>query len=337
MLTKVKPPLPVAGGFALKPASGRVAGAVILGVMAAFWNGVVWTMLIGTWRSDHGLMAVGMTVFLGLFVLIGLLLAGLFIHQLFKALFTPRPSLILPTETVDPTRTMPVRWSLGQGRRPTTLRIALVLREECQYRRGTDTVTDQHVVRDITLFEQPEPGVEGTVTVTIPADLPPSFSTKGNQLVWAIRFTGAVPGLPDIDDEFPLTVQATAIPASLTVAALPAALPDGTPALALAETTALAAGTPVAGVINAPGEHVTVRLRWETSGKGDRAGETVSDTPVPGGVGSLIVVLPNLPPAWSGTVLSLTWHVDVLVGDTITATQVLGTPSAPATPVDALG
>ena len=329
--TKIRAPTQVAGGWQLQPASGRIAGAVVLGIITVFWNGFVWLVLRQMW-TDFTWGAIFGTLFLSIFALLGLLLAGLFVHTLLKALFTPRPTLELASDTIDPARTTQVRWSLS-GKRPLAdLRISLVLREECQYRRGTDTLTDRHEVRELVLFERPEPAHEGTLSLTIPADLPPSFASKNNQLLWCLRLRGSVPKLPDVDDEFPLVVRpATLATASIFATPLPSGsvLPDDTPALALAGQAT--AGNAVAGVVHVPGRDVHLRLRWSTSGKGDSHSELLCDTLISGGVSAFFLTLPSLPPAWSGTVLSITWQLEAVVENEVIAVL----PISSTAPVDA--
>ena len=324
--TKVRPPTAVAGGWQLRPASGRIVGAAVMGAITLFWNGMVWFMLFQSLKG--GLMIASISVLvLGIFALVGVGLAAFFVMALLKALFTPVPTLELAHETIDPLKTTAVRWSFSGNRPLLDLRISLVLREECQYRRGTDTVTDRHEIRDLTLFEHPEPGREGTVTVTIPAGLPPSFAAKNNQLLWCLRLRANVPKLPAVDDEFPVVVRpATVQVAAIVASPLPAGvvLPADTPALALSGHAT--PGSPVAGIVHLPGKTVHLRLRWSTSGKGENENAHLGDTPIHGGVSGFFVTLPSLPPAWSGTVLSITWHLEAFDGKTVLATLPLPLP-----------
>ena len=330
--TKVTPPTQVPGGWKLKPASGRVAGAVVLGIMATFWNGIVWTGLIGFMKSKNSFDLI-LVIVLSLFALIGLLLAVFFAYTLLKALYTPKPTIELSSETIDPQRPTQVRWSFAGTKPLLDLRISLVLREECQYRRGTDTMTDRHEVREIILFERPEPARDGSLSLIIPPDLPPSFSTTSNQLVWCLRLRGSVPRLPDVDDEFPLTVRPTQLcAATIQATDLPEGiiLPDGTPPLALAGNAIT--GAAVAGVLNVPGKSVLLRLSWATSGKGDSQTEVACVTTAASGISGFVLTLPTLPPAWSGTVLSVTWHLEALVDDVVVANVPLSAPPLPTLP-----
>ncbi len=320
--TSVKPPEEIPGGWRLKPAAGRIATAIGLGIFTVFWNGITWTILIATWRAEHGLVAGGVTLFIGIFVLIGLVMAWAFVHQLLKALFTPAVILTLNAPRLTCGTATELSWAIPQHHeRLSNVAISLVLREECQYRRGTDTVTDRHDAQELTIYERSEPDAEGRCTLLIPATLPPSFNTTANQLVWSLRVTGTVKGLPDVDDEYPLAVDpALTAVASLTPAPLPlgTVLPADSPVLALANGgIGVVPGVPVAGVVCAPGKPVTVRLRWATSGKGDQQGEVVATTNLVADAAGFILVLPSLPPLWHGTVLSLTWHVDVEVHGTL--------------------
>lgn len=317
--TKISPPVQGAGGWQLKPASGRVAGAVALGIMAAGWNAIVWAGMIGCLSDQHGPDWM-FIAFLSVFALVGMVLAVFFVFTLMKALYTPQPMISLSSETVDPQRTTQVRWSFSGSKPLLDLRITLVLREETQYRRGTDTMTDVHVIREIVLFERPEPARDGTLSLTIPPDLPPSFATASNQLVWCLCLRGSVPRLPDVDDVFPLTVRpAAAHQATIELTELPddTVLPEGTPALSLAGDAT--PGEAVAGVVNVPGKSVALRLRWTTSGKGDQQSEVACERIVSGGVSAFVLLMPSMPPAWSGTVLSITWALQAIVdGDLLT-------------------
>lgn len=336
--TTIKPPVQVPGGWRLESSSGRVAGAVIFGILAVGWNGVVWTKLIGSMKSTETSDWI-LTIVLSVFAFIGVALAALFVVMLLKALYTPKPTIELSSETVDPLRATQLRWSFTGSKPLLDLRITLVLREETQYRRGTDTVTDQHQIREVVLYDRPEPPRDGTLSLTIPAGLPPSFSTKSNQLVWCLRLRGSVPRLPDVDDEFPLIVRPAILhPASIQVTRLPEGtiLPEGTPPLSLAGGAS--PGAAVAGVVHVPGKSVVLRLRWSTNGKGDNQSEIASEAPVTDGVGGFILTMPSLPPAWSGTVLSITWTLQAVVDSELIAALILPSlaqpsPAQPATDV----
>ena len=336
-MTTVKPPREVPGGWELKPASGRVAGAIFIGLLAAFWNGITWTMLIQTWRTEQGLFAGGITLFLSVFVLIGAAIAWGFIHQLLKAIFTPRLTLKLGHPRLIVGQETDLAWTItGSRHRLADLKISLVLREECQYRRGTDTVTDRHEAQATIAYEGSEPDADGRCTLILPPHAPPSFSVKSNQLVWAIRLTGTVSGLPDVDDEYPIAVDAAPTGnASIVAAPLPEGteLPDSSPLLVLTNNGVdVLPGTPVAGVVRAPGKAVTLRLRWATSGKGDQQGEIAARCDLAPNTAGFIMILPSLPPLWLGTVLSLTWHLEAEVDGALLASMTLTTSTPTSAP-----
>ena len=321
----------VAGGWQLKPASERVTVAVVLGIVALGWNAIAWTILI-SFMSEKGFVWF-FIAFLGVFAVVGLVLAVFFVSMLLKALYTPKPTIELSSETVDPLRATQMRWSFTGSRPLLDLRITLVLREETQYRRGTDTVTDQHQIREVVLYDRPEPARDGTLSLTIPAGLPPSFSTKSNQLVWSLRLRGSVPRLPDVDDEFPLIVRPAILhPASIQITTLPEGtiLPEETPPLSLAGSAI--SGAAVAGVMHVPGKSVVLLLRWSTNGKGDNQSEIACEAPVTGGICGFILTMPNLPPAWSGTVLSITWTLQAVVGTEVLEELILPNLALPSLP-----
>ena len=331
--TTIKSPVQVPGGWRLASSSGRVVSAVVFGLMAAGVNGLIWTALIGGKINGPDFDWI-LAILMGVFALMGLALAVVFVFMLLKALYTPKPTIELSSETVDPLRATQLRWSFTGSKPLLDLRITLVLREETQYRRGTDTVTDQHQIREVVLYDRPEPARDGTLSLTIPAGLPPSFSTKSNQLVWSMRLRGSVPRLPDVDDEFPLVVRPAILhPASIQAMPLPedTILPEGTPPLSLAGSAT--PGAAVAGVVNVAGKSVVLQLRWSTNGKGDNQSEIACEAPVPRGVSGFILIMPSLPPAWSGTVLSITWILQAMVGTEVIAELALACPPQPAADV----
>ena len=306
-LTKITPPTEGPRGWELKPATSGLTGTIVLGALALFWNGGVLYALIQTWRAENWLMASGVTLFLLLFAAFGALLLWGFVHQLLKMLFTPQVTLTLSDARLTLGQATDLSWTiLDQRRRVTSFDIHLVLREESHYRRGTDSVTDRHEAYRCLLHRSLEPTAHGRCVIRFPSDVPPSFTGKSNQLVWSLEISGAVTGLPDIDETYPLAVAATVdTPAALVPLPLPddAQVPEGSPSLTLAnQGLDVPPGQPVAGIVHAPDQPVTLRLLWKTSGKGDQEeGVAACCTLAPNTAGFLLT-LPSHPPLWYGTV-----------------------------------
>lgn len=325
--TTSREPVAEGGAWKLRPAQGSLAGAIVLGIMAAFWNGITWTGVITVWRDEHGLIAIGITVFLSIFVLIGLALAAGACYLLVKALFSPRVELTVDAPALTAGKSHAIHWTVTRGQqRLSTLSITLVLREECRYRRGTDTISERHEISSHALAELTEPATSGRCQVALPADALTSFTTTSNQFVWCLRVTGVVRGLPDVDDEYPVqVVPEHPVVAALSVTELPdsAALDGKSALLALAEAEVpLQPGQPRAAVVGMPVASL-LRLHWATSGKGDSTAETVAEAALQPGCSAVVLTLPTTPPGWSGTILSLNWRLVLLVDGKVVREETL--------------
>ncbi len=199
---------PIAGGgtsgeVELKASQTPGCAFSIILLIALFWNGVTWGIMLATGPRDWGTR-----IFLGIFVIIGLLLAvGAFVQ--FLALFNPRPVLTAGAPAVPLGGSVAVRWRFtGNVRRITRLRLSLMAREEATYRRGTTTATDKSVFLNTVLLETADraqmPG--GSVQVEIPRGLIHTFTAQNNKIVWLLHLHGDIPRWPDVDAEFQITV-----------------------------------------------------------------------------------------------------------------------------------
>lgn len=307
--TALTPPKEVPGGYRLEPGSGRVAGAVVIGIFAAFWNGITWFGVVSMLREEQGIIAIGLMVFMSIFVLVGLALAGAFAYMLLKALFTPRISLLLADKQLAPGKPTTVRWSIERGReRLQDLRIELVLREESSYRRGTDTITDRHEVRAVPVWTGTEPDAEGRSTVTPPADLPSSLEGSSNRLVWCLRLQGKVGGLPDVDDEYPVLVAPPQMVLGALVADGATSVDEEGGILVLPGGLTLTAGTTIRGSFTRHDE-IRLRLRRTVTGKGDTEQEEACYATLQGPC-SFLLTVPSRPTSWPGAVVGVRWTLE---------------------------
>jgi hypothetical protein len=191
------------GEVELKPATSPMTGCVVMLVIALFWNGIVWAILLnmpsGEWFPR---------IFLSIFALIGLgLIAGV-VYQLL-ALYNPRPILTASAGAIPLGGTLDVRWRFtGNVRRLVHLDITLEGREEATYRRGTTTTTDRNVFAILKLTDTAdrEQIASGSAKVTIPRELIHTFTAPNNKIVWTLRLAGDIPKWPDVSAEFPITV-----------------------------------------------------------------------------------------------------------------------------------
>ena len=194
----------------LRPAQGRFAKLIGIGIITAIWNGITWTMLIVAILPElraGEFFAWLPLLFLSIFLLIGLILIGAFIHQLL-ALTNPRLRLTV-SRWVRPGEALELEWEcLGNPARLTSLRLTLEGRESATYTRGTDTVTDTHCFARLVLatVDDPSAMLSGKTRLVLPADSVPTFIASRNKLEWVLCVRGTIPRWPDLSDDYPITV-----------------------------------------------------------------------------------------------------------------------------------
>jgi Protein of unknown function (DUF3592) len=200
-----------AGPVELRPAQGRVGKVIAIGIFAAIWNGIVWTILgvaILPGIRAGGIFEWFPLLFLSLFALIGLFLLGAFFHALL-ALTNPRLRLTVNRQTIRPGDWLELEWECsGNPSRITSLTIALEGRESATYTRGTDTVTDTHVFARLALATLDDAAaiLSGRTRFQIPADAMPTFIVTHNKFEWRLIVRGSIPRWPDISDDYTVTV-----------------------------------------------------------------------------------------------------------------------------------
>jgi hypothetical protein len=90
---------------------------------------------------------------------------------------------------------------------------ALILRETATYRRGTNTYTVTHE-HTVSTFDLPARRYEAGEVASarqefeVPRGAMHSFTASRNKLAWLLRVSVALPGWPDVNEEYPLTVLA---------------------------------------------------------------------------------------------------------------------------------
>jgi hypothetical protein len=205
------PDVDLTGPVELRPAQGRLAKLMFLGVFALVWNGISWGIILfailpDLRGGDNG--AWFPLVFLSLFALIGLVIAGAFIHQ-FLALGNPRLRLTVNRRAFRAGETLEVEWECsGNPSRISTLTIAVEGRESATYTRGTDTTTETHVFARLTLATLDDAAaiLSGRARLVLPADAVATFIAPRNRIEWSLTVRGVIPRWPDISDDYPLTV-----------------------------------------------------------------------------------------------------------------------------------
>jgi hypothetical protein len=199
------------GPVELRPAQGRLGKLVFISIFAAFWNGMVWSILVlailpdvrhGDWGAWFPLL------FLSLFAVIGLVLLGAVVHQ-FLALGNPRLRLTVNRGTFRPGDPLELEWECsGNPARISTLSIALEGRESATYTRGTDTTTDTHVFARMPLatLDDASAMLSGRARLVLPPTAVPTLIARHNKLQWFLTVRGNIPRWPDISDDYPIII-----------------------------------------------------------------------------------------------------------------------------------
>ncbi len=186
---------------------GKVLGSLLF---ALFWNGIVSVFVYQAWQSwERGQPDWFLSIFMVPFVLVGLA-SFVFVGHFVLALANPRPRLRLAGGSPRLGETLHVDWSFtGRASRIHHLEIILEGREEATYRRGTDTHTDREVFTTLTLVDTANDWEipRGTAGLPVPDDSMHSFSGANNKIVWEIKVVGEISRWPDVNQNFPVTVQ----------------------------------------------------------------------------------------------------------------------------------
>ncbi|MFL6194567.1 MAG: DUF3592 domain-containing protein [Thermoanaerobaculia bacterium] len=198
------------GPVELRPTVTRKGMLFGLLFVALFWNGIVSVFVYQIWKSWREGRPEGCgALFISIFVLVGLALVFAVVRQ-FLILFTPRPVLTLSPAVLSTGGGGWLQWRLTGGA-VGVRRLAVVLegREEATYRRGTDTYTDRSVFVKVPILETADsyqiPG--GTATFTVPAGTAPSFKADHNKIIWSLKVKCEIPGWPDSEEEYEVTVR----------------------------------------------------------------------------------------------------------------------------------
>jgi hypothetical protein len=325
--SRVEPAAPVADGSEreLRPAQTRTIRAVGAGIVALFWNGISWAILVSCYRDREW----AGVVFLGLFALIGLGLLVAAVHQ-GLALANPRVSLRVRPGRLQRGGTHRLSWhTVGAVHRLRRLRITLEGRESATYRRGTATSTDRVTFARVELAELTAllDLRQGETVFALPAFAVPGFQAANNKVEWLLRVQGDVPFWPDVDDEFGVEID------GLEAGEAPVEWPappsqdmtrsaDG--ALALRTEQGQIAFRPGATIVGAAGwslpappRSAEVRLFWYTSGKGTRDVTVVASVPFAQAASQEVqpfqLSLPAEPWSVDGRLVSVSWALELVV------------------------
>ena len=199
------------GPVELTPVQSRLGNVIGIGVFALIWNGITWSVMIFAILPDlheGGFFAWFPLIFISLFLLIGLIVIGAFIHQLL-ALTNPKLRLIVNKQTISPGDTLELSWECsGNTSKVTAFTLTLEGRESATYRRGTNTHTDKHVFArlPIVTLDSPASLLTGRTSLSVPHKTMPTFKGENNAIEWVLTVKGSIPRWPDVHDEYAIII-----------------------------------------------------------------------------------------------------------------------------------
>ena len=194
---------------AFKQSSGHVARIVGSLLFAIVWNGIISVFvvdLVGQWCS--GGKPTGETLFISIFVLIGICVVLAFIYNIMRA-FNPAIQLQRQPCLFFPGAEERLEFSVsGNASRISALTITLIGTEQVHYRRGTDTATDHHEFFSSTLFTASSYNIPRSESfqLVIPRLAMPSFESANNMIIWKVVVHGDITRWPDVKEEYILKV-----------------------------------------------------------------------------------------------------------------------------------
>lgn len=189
----------------LKAGQSRWARVVMLLLVALFWNGAVFGLLVPDVLNGGG-------VFLGLFSLpfiavgIGLVVA---VIVCFLKTMNPRIDLYLRPGVLHPGDRAELRWVLTGGLKPLEqFRMTLYGQEHASYRRGTNTYHDKQKFQEQVLVDTSDAQdlQAGELDLTIPENAMPTFTADHNKIQWFIRVEGVISRWPDLTATVEITL-----------------------------------------------------------------------------------------------------------------------------------
>ena len=144
---------------------------------------------------------------------VGLLIVGAAVRTMLARARVAPPEVTVSTTTprVGETFTLNYQQAYRVSTQVQLIRMSLILRESATYQRGTDTVTvtHDHFVQTYDLPERQMAGGE-TFQDRRQFQIPPlgmhSFAANRNKLNWFLKIAVQIPGWPDYEEEFSLTV-----------------------------------------------------------------------------------------------------------------------------------
>ncbi len=200
----------------LQEASSPLKNFIIILLICLFWNGCVLIMYNAWWLDAYtqlGHIPIGASFFLLIFGIAGLLLIyGVFYS--FLNIFNPTINMKINAGKLHLGGEYTLRFNL-QGNIQRLRNISFVLKgtEQTTNARGKNSQTQEHVFCEKIFYQQESRNLTltGEISLSIPQDIMPSFSSAHNKILWAIVAKGSIALWPDMNHEFPITIYPTII------------------------------------------------------------------------------------------------------------------------------
>lgn len=202
-------------GFVLTVSQTQRYAGLLIFVIGLIWTAFSAVMLIVFIGEPFGFFSLFPAVFISLFVLVGVLMAGAGLLELWSNLKLHPAELILPKYPLRLGETCSIhyrrRLRRGTFSKPGRVEAQLVCDEWVEYTQGTDKVTKIHSLHEAELPTRTvvtgEQQADYESRIAISSKELPSFSAKHNQIRWRVIVKLTVPGIPQkCQSEFSLQV-----------------------------------------------------------------------------------------------------------------------------------
>lgn len=178
------------------------------------WNGVT-SVFVDQLIEGHlqGNPDWCLTIFISPFVLIGVVVIGLFVRQLLITLGIGPTVLEIGTHPLHPGQSCQLYFAQMGRLRLNSLRVMLVCEEVAKFRQGTDTRTETRRVHETELLHQeefeisPDFPCEVSKTFVVPANAMHSFQATNNEVQWKILVVGNVVRWPNYERDYAIVVR----------------------------------------------------------------------------------------------------------------------------------
>ena len=209
------PPQRTPEGFLLSVSPHDRRSGLYFLIFGIVWVAFTSVALVLVFQDVRGAIAIFPAVFLGIFELVGFLMVGAGLLELWTNLKLHPAELILPRYPLRLGEICPIhyrrRLRKGTFVKSGEIEARLICDEWIQYTQGTDTVTKVHDLHESQLppctVVTGERQADYEDKIAIPLKETPSFSAQHNKVRWRLIVTLKVPGIPHkCKSEFSLQV-----------------------------------------------------------------------------------------------------------------------------------